>query len=132
MNNRRFISSIIELVIGSALIIFGSVKAIDSFWTGMGASLIIVSILQLIRQIRYKADKKYKEDVDVVSKDERNRFISTKAWSWAGYIFVIICAVATIVLKIAGQDALMMLTSGSICVLIALYWISYWILNRKY
>ena len=132
MNNRRFISNIIELVIGSALIIFGSINVIDSFWTGMGAALIIVSILQLIRQIRYKTDKKYKEDVDVASKDERNRFISTKAWSWAGYIFVIICAVATIVLKIAGQEELMMLTSGSICVLLILYWISYWILRRKY
>lgn len=132
MNNKRFIASIMEIVLGIVLIVCGNLRVVDSYWTGMGTALIVVGVLQLIRQIRYKTDEKYKEDVDVASKDERNRFLSMKAWSWAGYIFVLLCAVATIALKIAGYDDLMMISSGSICVILILYWISYWILRKKY
>lgn len=132
MNNKRFIASIIEIILGIILIILGCLQVVDSYWTGMGTASVTVGVLQLIRQIRYKADKEYKENVDVAVKDERNRFLAMKAWSWAGYVYVLLCAVATIVLKIAGYDVLMRLTSGSICIILLLYWISYWMLRKKY
>jgi hypothetical protein len=55
-----------------------------------------------------------------------------KAWSWAGYMFVLIGAVATIAFAIADKKELMMLASGGVCAMILLYWISYMIVRKKY
>ena len=64
--------------------------------------------------------------------DERNRFLTGKAWAWAGYLFVLISGVATIALKIAGQDQWSLACSYALCLLLVLYWGSYLVLKRKY
>ena len=64
--------------------------------------------------------------------DERNRFIRNKAWAWAGYLFVIITAVAVIVLHAMGQEQLGRMAACAECLLLVLYWISYLILRKKY
>lgn len=132
MSNKRFISSIIEILLGVGLLVLGSIGIIDSFWTGMGTALIFVGVLYLIRQIRYKTDANYKEKFETEAKDERNRFLSMKAWSWTGYLLVLIMGVATIALKIAGYEQLMLFCSSIVCLIITIYWIAYLILKRKY
>lgn len=132
MNNKRFIASITEIILGIILIVLGSLQVVDSYWTGMGTALVTVGVVQLIRQLRYKTDKAYKENVDVAVKDERNRFLAMKAWSWAGYAYVLLCAVASIVLKIAGYEDLMFFCGYSVCLIVLTYWISYLILKKKY
>ena len=132
MNNKRFIASIMEIVLGVVLSVCGAIGLIDSYWTGMGGGLIGVGIVFLIRSIRYKRDPEYKEEYDVEMNDERNKFIRLKAWSWAGYLFVMIAAVASIAFKLAGREDLMMFCSGSVCIVVVLYWISYMVLKNKY
>ena len=132
MNNKRLIVSIIEILLGVALIIYNELGVIDPFWSGMGTALIVVGVLYTIRNIRYNTDKTYKEKFDTETKDERNRFIAMKAWSWTGYLLVFIFAIATIVLKIAGYENLMFLASGVVCLIIVIYWIAYYILRKKY
>ena len=130
-SNKRFIASIIEIVVGLGLLL-RFFDVIDDFWSGMGAALIVVGVLQLIRHIRYKTNEDYKETVDVAVSDERNKFLSMKAWSWAGYLFVMIAAVAAIVLKICGLDEYVFFASGSVCLIMILYWVSYMIVRKKY
>jgi small GTP-binding protein len=96
------------------------------------AALIVVGALQMIRIVRYNTSAKYKEETDTAVQDERNRFLSTKAWSWAGYLYVLIAAIASIVFKLIDQEILMFAASGSVCVILILYWISYFILRKKY
>lgn len=131
-NNRRIILSIIYLVLGVVLNVLSYAGILDQFWSGMGTGLIFVGVLQIVRYVKYKTNVEYKEKVDTALTDERNRFISNKAWAWSSYIFVIICAIATIVLKIMGYDDYSMLTSMCLCVVLILYWIAYMILRRKY
>ena len=130
--NKRFIASIIEIAVGLGLLLLRFFDVIDDFWSGMGTALIVVGVLQLIRHIRYKTNEDYKETVDVELNDERNKFLSMKAWSWAGYLFVMIAAVAAIVLKICGLDEYVFFASGSVCLIIILYWVSYMIVRKKY
>lgn len=133
MKKQRFIASIIEIVLGIILVvccISGIIE--DAFWNGMGTAFIVVGVLQLIRHIKYKTNEEYKENFDIEVNDERNKYLSMKAWSWAGYLFVLIAAVAAIMFKIIGQDEMVQLASGSVCVIILLYWISYMILRKKY
>ncbi|MBQ6718536.1 MAG: hypothetical protein IJN22_06530 [Clostridia bacterium] len=132
MRKARLISSILEIVIGFVLCVCHFAHRIDEFWSGMGIALIIVGAIFLLRNIKYHKNEKYREEIDLQNNDERNKFISMKAWSWAGYLFVIIAAVGTMIFKFIGKEDLMMLSSGSICIVVFLYWISYMILHKKY
>ena len=132
MNNKRLIASIVEIVLGIVLTVCGALGVVDSYWSGMGSALIVVGAIFLIRQIRYKTDKTYQENVDVANHDERNRYIGMKAWSWAGYLFVMLSAVASIALKIARLDLYSQIAGFAVCILVVLYWICYLILRKKY
>ena len=132
MKSKRLITCIIEIAIGIVLTVCGAMGVVDSYWSGMGGALIAVGAIQLIRQIRYSTDKVYQEKTDVENKDERNRFLSMKAWSWTGYLFVMISAIASIVLKILGQDIYSTIAGLAVCVIITLYWVAYLILRKKY
>ena len=132
MNNKRFIASIVEIILGVVLSVCGAIGLLDSYWTGMGGGLIGVGIVFLIRSIRYRRNPEYKEEVDIEMSDERNKFIRLKAWSWAGYLFVMIAAVASIAFKLAGREDLMMFCSGAVCLVLVLYWVSYIVLKNKY
>ena len=129
---KRLIPLILEIVIGVALTVCGAVGLVDSYWSGMGTALVFTGLIFMFRQVRYAKDQTYRESVDVEAKDERNRYIRTKAWAWAGYGFVMVSAVASIALKIAGLDTYSIIAGGSVCVLVLLYWLSYLILRKKY
>ena len=132
MTTKRFIASIVEIVLGIVLFICGAIGLIDSYWTGMGGGLIGVGIVFLIRSIRYRRNPEYKEEVDIEMSDERNKFIRLKAWSWAGYLYVMIAAVGSIVFKLLDREDLMMFCSMSVCLIVLLYWVSYMVLKNKY
>ena len=128
----RFIVSILEILIGAALLVLGLTGVLDEFWEGMGTGLIVVGMLMFIRQIRYRTNAEFKEELDVKEKDERNRFIAMKSWSWAGYTYVLVAAVGTIVAKILGHDDIMMMLSRSVCFILVFYWLFYLILQKRY
>lgn len=130
--NKRLIANITEIIIGVILTICGATGLLDSYWSGMGTALIVVGGLMMIRQVRYSTNPEYKESVDVQIQDERNKFLRMKAWSWAGYFSVLIGAVASIVLRILGQDQLSQFAGLSVCLLMVLYWVFYWVLKKKY
>ena len=91
-----------------------------------------MGVVLLIRHIRYRTNARYKEEIDTRNKDERNRFLANKAWAWAGYLFVLICAVSVLVFKFLGQDLLMMAACTAECLLLVLYWLSYLVVSKKY
>lgn len=128
----RLLVNLIYLVIGLSLSACALAGLVDEFWSGMGVSLMIVGTIRLVREIRYKTNDSYRESMDVEANDERNKYIAVKAWSFAGYWFVMISAVATIVLKLLGHDDLMMMASGSLCLILVLYWLFYVYLRKKY
>jgi len=131
-SRKRMIASVCWIVIGAALMGAHDVGWTDEYWNGMGTSLLVVGVLQMIRHIRYRTDEAYKAHVDVETKDERNKFIAGKAWAWAGYLFVLIGAAASLLCKIAGNDQMTKLSAMSVCLIMLLYWVCYAFLRRKY
>lgn len=132
MRKVRLIASVLEVIIGITLLICSFLNLVDDFWSGFGVSFIIIGALFLFRNVRYYTNKGYQQEIDIQTDDERNKYLSLKAWSWAGYLFVIIAAVGTLVFKFVGKEDLMMLCSGTVCLIVSLYWISYMILRKKY
>jgi len=131
-NKAFIIKNIILFVFGGVLISLGFANIIDEFWSSLGFALVFVGIVRLVQSYRFKNDKTYKEKVEIASKDERNRFIRARAWSWAGYLFIFIAGVSIIVFKILGQDLLSFVASSAVCLIMILFWFSYLILQKKY
>lgn len=119
-------------VLGAILIALSFAGVVEEYWNGMGSGLFIVGLLQIIRQLRYRNNEEYREQVDIALDDERFKYIANKAWAWAGYIYVLVMAVGSIVLKICGQDELCMAAARSVALLVGIYWVSYMVLKRKY
>ena len=131
-SNRKSLSYGIYILVGVILWILGMIEMVDEFWSGMGSALVLVGILRLVRMYRFKNDDAYREKMEIETTDERNRFIRNKAWAWAGYLFILIAACSVIILKIMGQEVLSMAVSGSLCLMLILYYVSYFILRKKY
>ncbi len=124
--------SILWIVLGAVLIACGAAGVLDEYWSGMGGALIAVGAVRMLRHVRISRNEAYREKLETESKDERNRFLGGKAWAWAGYLFVFIAAAASIGLRVAGKAELSLMASGSVCLMIVLYWGSYFYLRRKY
>ena len=131
MKQNKYLS-IIWIALGAALIGLGAAGILDEYWSGMGGAFIAVGAVRMLRHVRISRNEAYREKLETESRDERNRFLGGKAWAWAGYLFVIIAAAASVGLRIAGKGELSLMASGSVCLMIVLYWGSYFYLRRKY
>ena len=132
MNIKRVIANFVEVAIGFVLTVCGHIGIIDEYWSGMGTALVFVGFIMLVRQHRYKTNDEYKEKVDIEVNDERNKYLRLKAWASAGYIFVLLGATMSIVLRIVGNDELSLIAGGAVCLIMVLYWICYLFLKKKY
>ena len=130
--SKKIFVSIFWVVLGVALTIMNFKYQLDSYWSGLGTAFIVVGALQIMRYVKYAKNEEYREKVDTRNNDERNRFIGSRAWAWAGYLYVIIGSVATIVLHLIDMKDIAYIISMCICAILIFYWISYTILNRKY
>ena len=130
--DKKNIYPIVLLAAGLALAGLGCAEIVDEFWSGMGSALLVIGIIRLLRFYRLKKNEAYREKTETAVTDERNQFIRMKAWSWAGYLFIICSAVSVIVFKLLGNDLLSQASSWSVCLMLVLYWISYFVLKKKY
>ena len=132
MKNRDMIFGAIWLLLGLALTALTGLVKLDEFWSGMGSALMVVGIVRLLRGYRLSRSEAYREKREVAETDERLHFIRNKAWAWAGYLFIIICALSTIVFRLLGQDLLCIASGGAVCLMLILFWISFFVLKKKY
>jgi len=132
MKKKDIVFGVIWLLIGLVLTVLSCLKTLDEFWSGMGSALMVVGIVRLLRSYRLSRSETYREKREVAETDERFRFIRNKAWAWAGYLFIIICALSTIVFKLLGQDLLCMVLGGAVCLMLVLFWVCFFILKKKY
>ena len=130
--NKRLYISIFWIILGIVISILQFDPSHDEYWSGIGIALIAVGAVQIIKNIKYHTNQDYKEKIDTQNSDERNRFISTKAWAWAGYLYILLAAVAIIVLQIMGLKDISHFISMTMCALLTLYWICYLFLRNKY
>ena len=132
MKKNDTIFAIIWLVLGLPLIGLSIAGLVDSFWSGMGSALVVIGACRLLRAHRLNKSEEYREKMETFETDERFHFLRAKAWSWAGYLFVIIAGVSVIVFKILGMDAASQAASAAVCLLLVLHWGAYFVLKKKY
>ena len=132
MKKKDIIFGAIWLLLGLVLIVLSCLETLDEFWSGMGSTLTVVGIVRLFRGYRLSKSETYREKRAVAETDERFHFIRNKAWAWSGYLFIIISALCAIVFKLLGQDLLSIASGGAVCLMLVLFWISFFVLKKKY
>ena len=132
MKKRDTIFSLLWLAIGLPLMGLSVAGVLDEFWSGMGSALMVVGACRLVRAYRPGKSESYREKMETFETDERFHFLRAKAWSWAGYLFVIIGGISVIVLKLIGQELLSLAASCAVCLMLVLYWGAYFVLKKKY
>lgn len=132
MKKRGILLAILWLVLGCALGILSFFETLDEFWSGMGAALVAVGATRLLRGYRLSRSDIYREKRNVAETDERFQFIRSKAWAWAGSLFIVISALCTILFQMLGQKQWCLFTGGAVCIMLVLYWVSFFILKKKY
>ena len=131
-HNRRMIPSIVWIVLGASLLGANLAGLLGDYWSGLGGGLLGVGVFQVIRNVRYLSNPAYREKVDTTNSDERNRFLAGRAWAWAGYLYVLVAAIATIVFQIIGKTELATAAGFSVCIIMVFHWLSYLYLQKKY
>ena len=132
MDKKRITIQIIEILAGMVLLGLGVAGRVDEFWSGMGGALIAVGGMNLIRILRYQKNEDYRENVNTERNDERNKYLSMKAWQLTAGWYTVIAAIGTFIFKFAGREDLMMLCSGAVCLMTFMYWIFFLYLRKKY
>ena len=132
MKNKSYLTSVVYIIIGIALFILSLMSKLDEFWSGMGSALFVMGVIQLLRFRRINNNPEYREKVELELHDERNHFLRNKAWAYAGYLYVIGSAVMAIVFKVMGYDTLSMFASSTTCIMLVLFWVSFYYLRSKY
>ena len=132
MKKNDTIFAMIWLAIGLPIVGLSIAGLVDEFWSGMGSALVVIGACRLLRAHRLNKNEEYREKMETFKTDERFHFLRANAWSWAGYLFVIIAGVSVIVFKLLGNDLLSQASSWGVCLMLVLYWVSYLILKKKY
>ncbi len=132
-NNKKLVINIALLITGIAIWVLAFMGKIPAdLWSGIGAALIVIEVLQIMRNLKYQKDSEYKKKIDIEVSDERNSYIRMKAWSWAGYLFILGAAALSLVFFIRGQTQIGQVLCYCMCANLIIYYAAYLILSRKY
>ncbi|MBQ4561418.1 MAG: hypothetical protein IJA55_03685 [Clostridia bacterium] len=127
----RLWTNIIYIVLGVAMIAAGFITKTDNeFVSSFGLTLTVVG-LALIKKNIITSEEKLKRR-EIVENDERNIAIVHKARSWAFSFYVILGCLAVIVLSLLSLQDIASWIGVGVFSLIAIYWICYFVVRRKY
>ena len=130
--NIRRLLSVFWIAAGAALLVLSLAGVLEgSVYGGMGGALLAVGVLQTLRHVKYDRDPEYREKIDTVEGDERIRYIGMRSWTCAGYIAVLAECVGIIAALIFDQPVIRQVLSGSVCLILCAYWISYLVISKK-
>ena len=110
---------------------FSIIKTESSFLSSFGFALIIIGIARARNYFLITKNEETIKKQQIIETDERNIAISNKAKSVSFFIYVILSCICVIFLEILNKTELATIISGTVCVMLIIYWISYFIINKK-
>ena len=132
-DNKKLALSIFWVILGMLLIVLSVTEVLDSSaCAGFGGGLTAVGALQIVRNMKYRKDPVYREEIDTEVKDERNSFLRMKSWSMTGVIVILAEGIGVVIAMILGEQTVQLVLSYSVCFILVVYCICYVLMGRKY
>lgn len=124
--------SIGYIAIGIIIIIFYLTKISENeYLPVLGTTLVIMGVLRLVQ---YKEITKNSETIhnqEIIETDERNISIMHKAKSMAFGLYIIIACIFVVTFEVMGKTEYSNVVAINVCLLITIYWICYFIYQKK-
>jgi len=119
-------------LLGIALIIVSNlIRPANDFLSGFGFAMAVVGIARIRNYYRITKNEETIQKQEISESDERNIYVANKARSIAFYIYVLTVSLAIIVFHILGKAEIATFLSFTVCLLLVIYYITYWIVRKK-
>lgn len=130
---QRLRAAYMHLIFGILLVAVAAWKNPENeFFFAFGVALLVIGIIRLRRYRKLLVSPEAMRAQEIAESDERNIMIDNKAKSWAFMWYIMICGTAVIILEFANQVQLATQLALSICFLMVLYSICYYVIKRKF
>lgn len=131
-NKNRVVAFAALLVVGIVIVGLGVLGYTNDLMAGCGAVLAAVSGIQLYRWVRYENDPSYAQMMDAANTDERLAFLASKAAEVTFQLSVYGLAILSFALRPFGYAQTANVLGVVMGVELTVYWVSYFILSRRY
>ena len=128
----RLYVAIAYIVLGLALMVgFNLLAPQNEFFSYFGFALVIMGIARIRNYFLITKNNKTLQKQEIAESDERNIYIAQRAKSIAFLVYIIAAGLVVITLHILNKTVLATTISYTVCALIFIYWVSYFIISKK-
>ena len=128
----RMFVGIALIVLGVAMIvIFNVIKPRNEFLSSFGFAFAAVGVVRLRNYLIITKSEERIKAQEISENDARNIAIANKAKSITFTIFVMVACIGVVVLQLLEKTHMALLLSGTLWLLLVVYWITYWIVYKK-
>ena len=113
------------------IVVFNVMENGNEYLSTLGLILVVLGIARLVRYLRITKTEERMKKQEIRETDERNVAIVYKAKNAAFNVFVIGVSIAIIVLNFLKLTAYMQVLFYVLCALLAIYWVSYFIIAKR-
>lgn len=120
------------IIIGIVMIIASVITENNNeFLSPMGAALLVIGIARVRNHFLITKNDETIKKQQITETDERNIAISNSAKSFSFNLYVIIACIAVIVLQFLKFSDLATVIGLTVCALLLIYWVSYFIIRKN-
>ena len=129
---QRLYIAIIYIALG-VMMIAGTfaIKTDNDFISAFGFAIIIMGIVRIRNYRMITKDEDTIRKQEIIETDERNISIIHKAKSTAFSIYILLLGTAVIVLSLFNMYEVARWIAYSVCLIVVIYWICYFIYQKK-
>lgn len=130
---QRFYVAVAYCILGLILIIASTANNSENYFiSSFGFTLLILGILRIVQNRKITRTEASMHRREIAETDERTRFLSERAKSWTFSFSIMISGIIVITLSLLGYHEQAQPFSWFVCLMVALYWIFYLIMSKKY
>lgn len=128
----RLYIAIIYISLGIMMItgIF-AIKTDNDFISSFGFALVVMGIVRLRNYFMITKNEETIKKQQIAETDERNLSILNKAKSATFTIYITLMGTAVIILSLFNMRDIAKYIAYSVCLLVVIYWIAYWIYQKR-
>ncbi|MEE1245368.1 MAG: hypothetical protein UHM16_06865 [Acutalibacteraceae bacterium] len=128
----RLLVAISYVILGIAMVVvFNIIKTENNFLSSFGFALTVIGIARIRNYFLITKNEETITKRQIAENDERNISIANKAKSVAFIAYILVVCTSITVLYLFNKTQLAFILSGTVCFLLLVYWISYWIISKK-
>lgn len=104
----------------------------NNFLFPFGVAMMVCGMIRVAKHFKITRNQETMHKMELAEKDERYLMIAQKARSWAFSLYIMIAGVSVITMNLLGHSEAALPYAWSVCALVAIYWVSWMILKKKY